>query len=285
MTKNYRYRGSNSNRLHSQSFWNRDLIDAIRVGDRDGFYFFDDFQSGGAVQSSTAHTWTGGSPGMRYLTYATASTTCKPSRTSGDYEIGVLECAGNDADNDEFYLTFDNTYTEGFGRSSTTAAAAFPWWFEARVRYSNVSNLTGKFVGMYNAGDAATGDIANGSASLADNSYLGFRSISTSPTYMDAIYRNSGGSSERTAYAASSYSSLVIAASTWVKYGLFWDGSYLHYYINGAEVGTGVLATATDFPDGDVLMPRIMLRSEEAISGQKLGVDWWSFMRLDELRI
>lgn len=264
----------------------QDIIAAIQRQDRDGFFFFDDFQGGGAAQSSTAHTWYGGLPAQNYLTYATASTTVKPSNTAADDEIGVLEIAGNDADNDECYLTFDNTYTEAFGKVSNAAGDRRPIWFEARVRFSDVSLQVSKFIGLNERAAPATGDIANGGASFADKSYLGFRALAADPDGMDAVYRNNGGASERVAKEAAAFTSLNLTASTFKKFGLHFDGTHFWYYVDGVKVNsTGILPSATDFPNGDPLLPKLMVRSEEAVSGQKVGIDWWAFMRLDDLYI
>lgn len=285
MTNMAVYKGFGSRRLHSPRLWTRpDLIEAIRCGERDGFYFFDDFQKAGAAQNSTAHTWSGGAPTMQYLTYATASTTVTASNTAGDYEVGVLEVGGCDADNDEAYISFDDTYCESLCRASSTSGYNFPFWFETRVRFSDVTHQSSKFIGLWEKG-VATSDHANGGASLADKSYLGFRALTADPDGMDMVYRNNGGASERVYGEAADYSALNVVAATWKKFGLFYDGSTLHYFVDNVEQGTGVAASATDFPLADPLTLRVGVRCEEAISGYKPAVDWVAFMRLDEINI
>lgn len=272
-----------SNRLHSGFFrkYNH-IIDQILNGRRDGFYFFDDFNSCGAAQASTAHTWYGGRPAMTYLTYATASTTVKPSNTATDLGIGVLEIGGCDADNDEAYITFDNTYVEAMCQASSTAANIRPFIFEARVRFSNVSGNASKFIGLFERAAPATADMANSTGAIADKSYVGFRALVADPNGMDAVHRNNGGGGEIVVTEAATNDNLDVVADTFKKFGILFDGERVWYYEDGRKVETtGVLPTATDFPNGDGLVPKLMIRSEATLTGMTVGLDWWSLLRVD----
>lgn len=284
MTRNVRLKDKNDNRLHSMKFWQPHLIDAIRRGERDGFYFFDDFQGAGAALATTAVAWRGGTPAMPYLGFATASSTMKAGRTAADDEIGVLVC-DNDADNDEAYLTFDNTYAEAFGKITDDSGDNRPLWFEARVRFSNIASSSAtvaKMIGLRAAVDAATVDIPDGGATIKVEEFVGFRALSGDGDGMDAVYMDNA----EVVYAeAASYSSLVISADTWYKFGLYYDGTKLHYYVNGVEIGTGVLPSATNFPDAEPLMPYFGSRLDGSDAANHCDIDWWAFMRLDELRV
>lgn len=282
---NIRYLDGNSNRLHSDRFWRKDIINAIRIGQRDGFYHFDDFSAGGSAQATNDFTWYGGSACLLYRGYATASSTIKCSRSASDDQIGVLEVDTTAVDNDEAYVTLDNTYGEPLVKASNAAGDNFPFWFETRVRFTDVSSNAGKFVGLWQGTNPTTGDMANATGAPGDFSYLGFRTLVADPNGMDAVHRNGGGGGEVVVAEAADYSRLDISASTWAKYGLFYDGTKLHYYMNGVEIGTGVLPSATDFPNADPLNPRWGIRSEATISGFKMEIDWVAIMRLDELRI
>lgn len=280
MTNHIVYKGE-SNRLHSGFFREHaHIIKQIRNGERDGLYFFDDFNSGGSAQATNAFAWTGGSPAMQYLGYATASTTVKPSNTAGDYGIGVLEIGACNADNDEAYITLDNTYCEAMCAASSTAAAIKPFIFEARVRFSDVTKQIGKFIGLNGLVAPATGDIANGSASLADASYIGYRAFAADPDGMDAVHRNLGGGGEVIVTEAATDDNLDIVASTFKKFGVLFDGTTVKYYVDGRLVDTA-LPSDTGFPNGGLLVPKLMVRCEETATGHTVGLDWWSLLRVD----
>lgn len=287
MTNPAVYRGYNANRLHSNGLWGAEgmsLITAIQSGERDGFYFFDDFPTGGSALSSTTASWVGGSPGIQYKAHITAGATCRPLRDPADDQIGVLSL-DIDADNDEGYLTIDNTYGEAFGKISNAAGDNRPIIFEGRVRFANIASssaMVAKMFGLRAAVDAATLDIPDGGASIKVEEFVGFRALSDDGDGMDAVYVDNA----EVVYAeAASYSNLVILADTWYKFGLFFDGSYARYFVNGIEIGTGVLPAATNFPNAEPLVPFFGGRLDGSDAANHIDIDWWAFLRCDDLRM
>lgn len=263
------------------------IIQALMRHDRDGLFFFDDFQNAGSAENSTAFTWQGGSGNtgpMRYLAYGTGSSVMNQLNAAADDEVGVLtlDC---DADNDQSYLTFDSTYNCAFGKISNAAGDNRPLWFEAKVRFSNIASATAtvaKMIGLRANVAAATLDIPDGGASLAVEEFVGFRALSSDGDGMDAVYIDNA----EVVYAeAASYPSLVITADAWFKYGLHFDGVKTHYYINGVEIGSGVLPSATNFPNAEPLKPYLGARLDGSDAANHVDIDWWAFMRLDDLNI
>lgn len=282
MTNEVRYKGDNSQRLHSMSFWRPDLIKQIKKGTVDGYYFFDDFNSGGVAENSTAFAWTGGTPAERYLSHGTASSTIKRSNAAADDEIGVLLC-DIDADNDEAYVTFDSVYAGAFGKISDTAGDNRPLWFEARCRFKNVASSSAtvaKMVGLRANVAAATLDIPDGGATIKVEEFVGFRAVSGDGDGMDTVYVDNA---EVVHTEAADDSNLVIAADEWNKFGLYFDGTKLYYYVNGVKIGDGVLPSATNFPDAEPLKPYFGGRLDGSDTANEIHLDWWSFMRLDGL--
>ena len=54
----------------------------------------------------------------------------------------------------------------------------------------------------------------------------------------------------------------------------------LYWYVNGARVeGSGVAADATNFPDGEELVPIVMIKTGEA-TGKALKLHWWAMAQL-----
>lgn len=263
------------------------IAQALCRGDRTGLFFFDDFVQGGAAESSTAFSWTGGGGNtgpMRYLAHGTASSLIKQLQTATDDEVGVLtlDC---DADNDETYLTFDSTYNSAFGKISNAAGDNRPLWFEARVRFSNIASATAtvaKMIGLRANVAAATLDIPDGGATIKVEEFVGFRALSGDGDGMDAVYVDTA---EVVYGEAATYTNLVIEADEWNLFGLHFDGTKTHFYVNGTEIGTGVLPSATDFPNAEPLKPYFGARLDGTDAANHADIDWWAFMRLDDLHI
>lgn len=283
---NLTYKGE-SNRLHSGFFRKYShIVRQLNNGERDGFYFFDDFQQGGAAESSTAFSWTGGggsSGPMRYLAHGTAGSLIKQLNAEADDEVGVLTLDA-DADNDECYLTFDSTYGSAFGRISDTAGDNHPCLFEARVRFSNIASATAtvaKMIGLRSNVAAATLDIPDGGATIKVEEFVGFRALSGDGDGMDAVYVDTA---EVVNTEAAANTNLVIAADEWNKFGIFYDGTYVWYYVNGVKINTtGVLPAATDFPDAEPLKPYFGCRLDGTDAANHADIDWWSYLRVDGL--
>lgn len=285
MTRNVSYK-NRSNRLHSGFFSKyAHVIDAIRNGRKDGFYFFDDFQSGGAAESSTAFAWTGGSPAMQYLAHGTAGSLIKPLNSAADDQIGVLTLDA-DADDDECYLTFDSTYNEAFGKIGTRSTSDNrPLLFEARVRFSNIASATAtvaKMLGLRANVAAATLDFPNGGATQKVEEFVGFRALSGDGDGMDISYVDTA---EVVHAEAASYSNLVIEADTWYKFGIYFDGTYVKFYVDGVKTGDDLLPTATNFPIDEPLKPYFGCRLDGTDTANHADIDWWAFLRCDDLSL
>lgn len=278
------YDGRNTNRRHSPGLWRAkgfNAIGQIERGEIDGFYFYDDFYRAGAAENSTAFTWSGGSPALQYLSHGTASSVQKALNSAADDEIGVLTL-DIDADNDEGYCTFDSTYGTSFGKFSVTSGERFPFIFEGRVRFSNIASSSAtvaKMFGLRANVAAATLDIPDGGATIKVEEFVGFRALSSDGDGMDAVYVDNA---EVVYGEAATYSDLVLTADTWIKLGLFFDGTYCHYFANGAKLGSGVLPSATNFPVGEPLKPFFGGRLDGSDAANHIDMDWWAFLRIDE---
>lgn len=263
------------------------IIEQLLRGHRTGLFFFDDFMQGGAAESSTAFAWTGGGGNMgpmRYLAHGTASSVIKQLQAAADDEIGVLTLDA-DADNDETYLTFDSTYNSAFCKVADGADAR-PFWFEGRVRFSNIASATAtvaKMFGLRANVAAATLDIPDGGATIKVEEYVGFRALSGDGDGMDAIYMDDA---EVVHVEAASNTALNLTADAWKQFGLHFDGRKLWYYVDGSLASTtGVLPTATNMPNDEPLKPYFGGRLDGTDAANHLDIDWWAFLRLDDLHI
>lgn len=258
MAKVY-YKGDNSNRGPSPGVWAEcpwmDMVADPNVG----YYLWEDF-----INMLEA---TGG-----WLTAGTNETALYVATEIG----GVFQVGATGADNDEGYITSGNNEA-GFCKIYTTAPKRL--WFECRVRTTSIVDQ-GVFFGLSEEGLAAADTLANNSAALASKDFVGFHADTAAPTVLDAVYREAG----ETAIVAKA-SAQVIAAATWYKLGMVFDGTFLNWYVNGVrepltaavtgvDVGHGLnVGDATTFPDGEELAVLLGVHDGEG-AAKSIDIDW-----------
>lgn len=164
----------------------------------------------------------------------------------------------------------------GFGTGGMfTITQGQKLFFECRFQTSSIAASTNNiFIGLVAPGStASTGALITDSDALVATSsgvsLVGFNSLVAAPTAMTTVY----GTAAATATVHSA-SALTMAASTWYKVGFKFDGNYLHYYVNGTEVGTPVLYSATNVPDALVMTPTWCIKS--AGTDFDLSIDWFA---------
>ena len=270
---------ADTNRAPSNAIWGNCPIHQIQVGAQSGLYFFDDFFQAGSAESSDIFAWAGGTPAMPYRCFAdTDATAIKPAAVAADDEIGVL-FANIDLDNEEAYVTFNAATSSPFGKISDTATDNLKLWFEARVRFQTVTSVS-KMVGLRAMTDAGADDITAGGGSIKTEEFIGFRARDADGDGMDAIHMDTAEVVVQEAAATGRASNLVLVADTWHKFGIYFDGTNVHWYANGVKVsGGGVLPAATDFPDAETLMPYLGARIDTVVDGH-FDIDWWGFAQL-----
>jgi hypothetical protein len=264
-----------TSREPTQSIWQTVPWADIRYLNK-GFDFFDDFHHAGAVEASTVFAWNGGTPAMPYKAFGTAGVTFNASGKAADNEIGVLKL-DTDANNDNAYLTFDATYGSPWGKITDTAADITKVWFEGRVRFASVADTLGAYCfGLRDVVDAASNDIADAGADFGSglSDFVGFRVAAGDGNGMDVVHRKTDTTVIVT--EASVDTKLVIVADTFIKLGLYYDGKKCHWYVNGVEVGTGVLPAATNFPDDTPLMP-VYGGRQDGSGDTNHEIDWWKY--------
>lgn len=218
----------------------------------------------------------GESPGKGYGFYGDTGVTAK---AQAGVVGGVLEVAGNDADNDEFVMS---TLSPCFNISDTDADEK-ELWFEARVKKASIANnACGLFVGL--GWDHTTGVsvaqtlcLTDDDAALGAFSYLGFHVDQADGDAMDFVCMADGQA--QTVLIAGVH---VPVADTWVKVGFKYEPKAvptekIKIYINGVVQSTFVtatqIATAT-FPDAEP-MAMVFAVKVGAAAESKAQMDWW----------
>lgn len=218
----------------SPSIWadcpNRELIDLSH-----GFFLHDDFLGG--INTGAAGAGTLIVPGINVDADAGATSVYINGRVGG-----FLDIITDNDDNDAW-----SSYSEPLGPITRRSGKKF--WFEIAVELGDVTMDGGIYVGLT---DELTGSptlardvIADGAASLATQSLIGFQVLTDNPDAVDIVYRKGSGTvvevasdvTNSTALALANRASLV--NDTAVKLGLRFDGrDTLRFYVNGVQVAS-----------------------------------------------
>jgi hypothetical protein len=270
-----------SDRGMSPNIWGDCPIMSIIEGTIIGRHFYDDFDGPCPNTDAGLYEGAGESPGLGYLFYGDTGVTIK---AQAGVEEGVVEVAGNDADNDESVMS---TGSPSF-IVSDTAADAKTLWFEARVKKAAITDdACGMFVGLawdHTSGVsvAQTVCLTDDDAALGAFSYIGFHVDQANGDAIDFVYQADGGA--QTVLIAGVE---VPAADTFTKLGFKYDpdapdAKQIKVYVNNVEQSTYVTATqiaAATFPDAEPLaMVWAVKVGTAAVS--KAQMDWWRIAQL-----
>jgi len=219
-------------------------------------YFFDDFEALAGLTMVTQVADQG---------WITTQDTGVTLIGANDDDIGELEAAGMDADNDEFILARDLAFHKMEQERKL--------WFEARVKKADITDDTAMFVGMaWDAGGNRpvpagfliddTGGIITGATGM---SYIGFHVDIAAAATVDFVY---GAEGQAAQIAQAGIATMV--ADTYIKLGFKYDkGKYgadgrVSIWIDGTlkadrEITQANIEAAT-FPEDELLTPTFTMK-------------------------
>ena len=270
------YRGKNSERGPSMEVWHDcDVLELIRDPNK-GVYFFDDFLNF-SQHITDQDTQT-------YSSYIDTGVTIKGNASAGtnNQDRGVVEIAGNDADNDEGSITTGGN-TGTLGMISDTAGSDQKLWFEARIKKASIAdNALAFFVGLSAEGLAGANTLVDNTGEIADNDFIGFRTKHDNGEELDFVHNKNSGSITETIAAATS-----MVADTWIKVGFKYEPAEvsarrISIYLDGVKQSTYVTGTTiatANFPDGEELA-LLLATKVGAAAESKFYIDWWRFAQL-----
>lgn len=269
-----------TDRWFSPNIWGDCPIEAIVNGTIPGRFFQDDFV--GVVPNTSAGA--GATTGLGTAGYFIYGDTGVTVKAQAGVEEGVLEVAGNDADNDESVVS---TGSPSF-IISDTAGDDKKLWFEARVKKASVAdNACGTFVGLgWDHGNgvsvAKTLCLTDDDAALGAFSFIGFHVDQANGDAMDFVYKANGQSAVVKIAAVE-----VPVADTFTKVGFVYypdnpAAKKIKVFINNVEQTTYVtatnIATAT-FPDAEP-MAMVWAAKVGTAAESKAQMDWWRAAQL-----
>jgi hypothetical protein len=180
------------------------------------------------------------------------------------YGVARLNAPGTD--NDECYVQYNN------GLSGLIKADATKnWWFEARVKPSQITLAQGVFIGLAEEASAVGADfMTDNTMALKVLDWIGFQIIAA--TDIAAVWQTVMALNGGARVAVDSTAGTPAVA--WTKLGMKSYYGTVSFYINGAKLDTSVASTATNFPLDQVMLPTFATKCGQATQNT-LDIDWW----------
>lgn len=261
---------ADTRRIMSPAIWHDCPIDALRSDPTQGVFFFDDFLNF-SQHISDQDT-------QQYAGYIDTGVTLKQLPVVG----GVLEVAGNDADNDEGSITTGGNTGTLAVLSDVTSTRSGPLWFECRIKKASVAdNALAFFVGLHEEGGAIADALVNDTGVVGDKDSIGFTVHHDNGEEINFHYKKAGATAQEIANIA------TMVADTYIKLGFKFDPrqpveSRIRVFVNNVEYSTKVThdqMVASTFPDNEELA-LLLATKVGAAAESKFQMDWWMLAQM-----
>jgi len=253
--------GTTTGRGPSPAIWDDCPVLSLMINGTDGFYCYEDFILGPDVAANNAASIEG-----QVSVYTDANSATIKLLT--DETVGAVSLAPGATDNEDAAIALGGITGACYAFSQSDAKA---FWMEARLKKTaTTASKLAWFFGLIEEGClAADGVLADND--MATKDLIGFHQVEGDTTTVDTIHDTATGTITQVKDAA-----VTIVADTYVKLGMKFNPTtlVLTFYKDGVPLADTVLASATNFPDGEEMCPVIAVRSVSATSPGDLTVDW-----------
>lgn len=179
---------------------------------------------------------------------------------------GVGRLALSGADNDEAFIAY------GQPAGTIKADASHDWWFEARVKPSQVATAHGIFIGLAEEAGVAADLMATDTMIMKVIDSIGFQIISAADgapcAVIQTIMQLAGGA--RAAVSATAGT----ATAAFIKFGMKSVSGTVTFYLDGVPLATTTTSAAANFPLNQVMCPTFGVKIGSAVA-ENLDIDWW----------
>lgn len=187
----------------------------------------------------------------------------------------ALLSAPTGADNNEAHIAYNNDVS-----GLIKCDASHKWWFEARLKLSQVTAEGGVIVGLLDEGASADAILADDTMILtATLDYLGFQIVEAAATTL--VWRTINQLASRTAINEAA----AVATTNYVKLGMksvpnsAGTLATVTFYVNGVALPDTVTTAGTNYPLDQVLIPHFGIKT--GLNGAfSMTIDWWSAAQL-----
>lgn len=237
----------------SYILWDKIPWRSIKDEFGEGFFYQSDLMDFPVLATATAQ-------GPWYVVFDTSNTPYLDATTEG----GVVKLLTDGTDNDEMYLKF------GAGKGSFMKfEAGKKLVYETRIKLSSVTNdRMPSFVGLGEEGIGAADYMADDTGVPGTpKDFVGFGVDVSDGDSLNVVYSTESGA------IVTEDDVIALAADTWYNLGIYCDGTTVFWYVDDVEVHSALL-TATNFPDGEELVPFWAFKNTSA-NAMSMSIDWF----------
>ena len=168
--------------------------------------------------------------------------------------------------------TTDNSAAEAMWNCPITISGGTKWAFEARIKTSTITgDKSSFFIGLM-LGQLLAGDlITDAGAAIQGEGSVGFLHLDADTTEVDVIYDETGQT-----IVVHDNDIVTLEADTYITVGMYFDGTDIQVYLNGANTADPMLSTDiddVDFPTAKVFNPVIATKGGHG-DDALVTVDW-----------
>ncbi len=228
----------------SPAIWKDCPVIAFLQNPAKGFHFFDDVLDGIDVatnQSAAVAAALGTTGKFGAFTGTTANTIASVATDSRGSAV-----ISTDTDNESAMVVWPKGATIA---GKVKFAVNKKLWFECRIKVSTIADsISQLFIGFAEeALNSAGALLLINEAGMADKDYIGFVKEYADGGKLNTEFNTAGGTKVSTGNA------VTLVANTYIKLGIYCDGSAVTYYADGVALGGATTIVTTDFPDGEEL--------------------------------
>lgn len=178
---------------------------------------------------------------------------------------GVARLLATGADNDQCFISH-NSNLAGLIKADATK----DWWFEARVKLSQITAEQGVFVGLAEEAGVGVDFMTDNTMALKVVDAIGFQIVhaAAAAAQWQSVMQIAGGA--RAAISAT----LALGSTSWVKLGMKSVKGTVTFYVNGVAHSAKTTSATANFPLDQVMCPTFGTMTGK-IAANSLDLDWW----------
>ncbi len=258
--------GTATGRGPSPAIWDDCPVLDYTLNPQLGMHYFTDFLDG-IVVASTQNTAAAAALGTTgdWGAFTAAAPTITTLTTS---HTGVVRLFASDDNKDAAIAYPKSAQTAGVFKF----IAGRKLWMEMRVATNITTGNSTLWFGFCEEGLLATTTLLKiDEGGMNDVDYVGFERITADADALDTTYNTASGGTSPVIVGTDA---VTVVATTFIKLGIYCDGTTVYFYADGVRLADSVLLTATDFPDAIELALYIGVMCDAAEADIYVDVDW-----------